>query len=59
VYNKTECQINQHDLLGTAQDLGFSSASHLHYTVYINRNDDGDFDDDETIDPLISVHMLR
>jgi hypothetical protein len=59
--DNVNCQVTGGQQIGVAQNIGFSSAPHLHYTVYIDRDGDGEFpsDDDETVDPLISVHMLR
>jgi len=55
------CQVASGAQLGTAQFIGFASAPHLHYTVYIDRDGDGQFvrEDDETVDPLIARNMLR
>jgi hypothetical protein len=54
----------QISLVGTAQNIGFSSAPHLHYTVYIDRNGNGifpfeDTDVRELIDPLSSLALPR
>jgi hypothetical protein len=61
VYNDSSCHVGTNQELGMAQNIGFSSAPHLHYTVYIDRNENGEFipGDDETIDPLIARSMSR
>lgn len=51
-------------LIGTAQNIGFSSDAHLHYTVYIDRNGNGifpleDTDRRELVDPLSSLALPR
>jgi hypothetical protein len=58
-----ECRVTSGAIIGTAQDIGFSSAPHLHYSVYIDLNQTGTFPPedslDESIDPLIARSMTR
>ena len=47
--------------VGMAQLLGWTTGIHLHYTVFIDKNNDGDFEDDgELVDPVfnVDIHML-
>lgn len=57
--NKAECQIQPGTLLGQASSIGFSSGPHLHYTVYVDRNNNGAFETDEVVDPMIAQNMVR
>ncbi|MCB9453325.1 MAG: hypothetical protein H6672_17985 [Anaerolineaceae bacterium] len=54
------CWTHISEQVATAQLFGWTTGIHLHYTVYIDKNNDGDFTNDELVDPVFNtdIHML-
>jgi len=60
-----DCVVHSQQFLGTIDMIGFTTAPHLHYEVFVDRDTDEDgkhiFNRDiEAIDPVLSqdIHML-
>lgn len=57
------CRILTGSFLGWARMIGFSTAPHLHYEVYVDRANDGGFDTpnraDDREDPLMAFATIR
>jgi hypothetical protein len=58
------CRVEAHDFLGQALKIGFADAPHLHYEVYIDRDNNGQFirgdgNAGDREDPLMAFSTIR
>jgi hypothetical protein len=60
----SECwlHVNPSQSIGTARLIGYTTGSHLHYAVAIDRNNDGSFSTNNAVedeDPLMAFQTIR